>query len=50
MKEDEMDAQRDVDEIFDGIEEPAVDERAVQRIKNAEKAARKRNERKPGER
>ena len=47
MKEDEREAQRAVDEIFDEIEEPIVDERAVQRIKNAEKAARKRN--KPGE-
>ena len=48
MKKDEKidlykEAQHAVDEIFDGIEEPIVDERAVQRIKNAEKAARRRN-------
>ena len=52
MKKDERvdlyrEAQRAVDEIFDGIEGPIVDERAVQRIKHAEKAARRRN--KPGE-
>ena len=47
MKEGEMDAQRGIDELFDGIEDSTTDERAVQRIKNAEKAARKRN--KPGE-
>ena len=43
MKKDERidlyrEAQRAVDEIFDGIEEPIVDERAVQRTKNPEKA------------
>ncbi len=46
MNQDEQEAQRAVDELFGGIEEPIVDVRAVQRIKNAENAARRR--RKPG--
>ena len=44
MNEDKMKEQRavdEIDEIFDGIEDPIVDERAAQRIKNAEKAPRK---------